>query len=110
VGRDKRTGVDILAAIAAVLAATMAFGVARVFLRQGDAPVIWFFVGLVAAVLLSAYAIVRQAPRRGMALWASGLLLIGLGVLAILSVGLPIMIAGFIALIAAARANPPIDV
>jgi len=47
---------------------------------------------------------VRAAPRRGLALAVSGAAMTVLGLLSILSIGFPILVAGVLAIIAAARA------
>jgi hypothetical protein len=80
--------------------------------QQGGQPAAWFVVGLALAGLLSLYGSVRAAPGRRVALAASAVLLLGLGLLGLLSVGLPIVLAGVLALVAAARgrsamARPP---
>jgi hypothetical protein len=72
---------------------------------QGDAPRAWFLTGIGVAALLSFYGAIRAAPQRGRVLVASGSLLIGLGVLGMLSIGFPILVAGLIALVAARRSH-----
>ena len=67
----------------------------------------WFVAGLAAAAFLSVYGVARAAPRRALALLASGVVMTVLGFLAILSIGLPILGAGVLALVAAARTRDP---
>jgi hypothetical protein len=66
---------------------------------EGDRPAIWFVTGLAVAALLAAYGV-----RWGVtALVVAGVLMLGLGLLGIFSVGLPIIVAGVLALAAAGR-------
>ncbi|MBO3743995.1 hypothetical protein [Actinoplanes flavus] len=96
-------GWDPAAAAAAAIAAVMMVLYLVLIGRQGGEPAWWFVVGLAAAGLLSVYGIVRAAPKRRVALAASAVLLLGLGLLGLLSVGLPIVGAGVLALVAAVR-------
>jgi hypothetical protein len=70
--------------------------------QQGDHLVAWFLGGLAAAALLGLYGVARSAPRRGLALAVSGVVLTVLGILGLASIGLPILGAGVLALVAAA--------
>lgn len=96
-------GWDPAAAAAAAITAVMLVLYLALIRQQGDEPAAWFVVGLAAAGLLSAYGIVRAAPKRRVVLTASAVLLLGFGLLGLLSVGLPIVGAGVLALVAAAR-------
>jgi hypothetical protein len=96
---------DPIAAIAALIAVIMIGVYAAVLSRQDDQPVVWFAAGLLAATLLAAYGAARAAPRRRTALSVSGSMMVALGILGLLSIGLPILGAGLLALIAAARAT-----
>ena len=71
--------------------------------QQGNSPAIWFVAGLAVAALLAGYGALRSARGRRPALIASGVLLLGLGLIAILTIGLPIVLAGLLAVIAAGR-------
>jgi hypothetical protein len=71
---------------------------------QGGAPVAWFVGGLLLAALLAVHAW-RTTRRRTAALVVAGVLLCVLGYLALASIGLPLLAAGVIALLAAARAR-----
>jgi len=73
--------------------------------RDGNSPALWFVAGLGLAALLAAYGALRAAPGRRPALIASGVLLLGLGLVGILTIGLPIILAGLLAVIAATRAG-----
>jgi hypothetical protein len=97
-----RNGWDLLAAIAAVIALVMIGLYLGLIDQQGNQPVAWFLGGLAAAALLASYGAARAAPRRGLALAVSGAVMTVLGILSILSIGLPILGAGVLALVAAA--------
>jgi hypothetical protein len=100
-----RDGWDPLAAIAALIALVMMVLYVGLVRQQGDQVVAWFLGGLAAAAALSIYGAARAASRRGLALAVSGAVLTVLGVLGILSIGLPILVAGVLALVAAARSQ-----
>jgi uncharacterized membrane protein YbaN (DUF454 family) len=70
--------------------------------KQGDRPAAWFLAGLAVAALLAAYGSAGQARGRRPALIVSGVLLLALGLLGILSIGLPVIAAGVLAIVAAA--------
>jgi hypothetical protein len=95
---------DLLAAIAAVIALSMIGLYIGLIRQQGGHVAVWFLAGLAAAALLSIYGVIRAAPRRGLALAVSGVVMVALGLLGILSIGLPILGAGVLALVAAGRA------
>lgn len=95
---------DLLAAIAAMIALIMIGLYIGLISQQGGQVAAWFIAGLAAAALLSIYGVARAAPRRGLALAVSGVLMAVLGFLSILSIGFPILGAGVLALVAAARA------
>ncbi|MCU7726920.1 hypothetical protein ODJ79_24605 [Actinoplanes sp. KI2] len=77
--------------------------------EQGNSPAIWFVAGLAVAALLALYGALPTAPARRPALIAAGVLLLGLGLAAILTIGFPIVLAGLLAIIAAARTRPAAD-
>jgi hypothetical protein len=99
-----RNGWDLLAATAAVIALIMIGLYIGLISQQGGPVAAWFLVGLAGAALLSIYGVARAAPRRGLALAVSGVVMTVLGLLSILSIGFPILGAGVLALVAAARA------
>jgi drug/metabolite transporter (DMT)-like permease len=90
-------------AVAAVIALLMNGVYLSLIHQQGDSPAIWFVAGLTMAGLLALYGALRTARGRRPALIASGVLLLGLGLAAILTIGLSIILAGLLAIIAAAR-------
>jgi len=91
---------------AAIAAAIVACGVAVVYVwlmrQENDQPVAWFLGGLVLSVLLCGYGSAR-VPLRRTALAAAGGIMVVIGWLGIFSIGLPVLIAGIAALLAAAR-------
>ncbi|MET8152551.1 hypothetical protein ACIBSW_16210 [Actinoplanes sp. NPDC049668] len=94
---------DPTAAAAAAITAVMMVLYLALIGRQGGQPAAWFVAGLATATLLSLYGVRRAAPRRRVALAASAVLLLVFGVLGLLSIGLPIVVAGVLAAVAAAR-------
>jgi hypothetical protein len=98
-------GWDVLPAIAAAIGLVM-IGLYIGLINQQDGEIaVWFVVGLAVAALLSAYGAVRTAPLRVWVLAAAGAVMCAFGVLGILSIGLPILVAGVLDLIAVARAG-----
>lgn len=81
-----------------VAATTVAVGYVRLMDAQGDSPLAWFLGGLVLASVLTGYAAVRSAPLRVAAVATAGVVLMSFGVLALFSIGLPLLIAGVIAI------------
>lgn len=100
-------GADVLAVLAAVIAAAMAVAYVAVIDAQGDStPLWWVLVALAGgAVLCVIGAPARASYRLPVLLVAAGLLAV-LGLLAILSIGLPILLAAGLA--ALAGAVPPV--
>ena len=100
-------GVDLLAASAALLAAAMAWAYVRIIDGQGDQPLAWVVGGLLGCAVLATYGAPLAAPGRRTALVVAGVVLLGLGLLAILTIGLPILVAGVLALVSSARPVAP---
>jgi hypothetical protein len=73
--------------------------------QQGDQPALWLLGGMVLCVLFSAYGTVGTAPHRAWALAASATILIVFGVLAVASIGLPMLVAAIFAELAMVRAR-----
>lgn len=71
--------------------------------QQGNSPAIWFVAGLAVAALLAGYGASPATRGRRPALIASGVLLLGLGLVGILTIGFPIVLAGALAIVAAGR-------
>lgn len=96
-----------LALAAAIVAAGMTVYYVVLIRQQGNQPLAWVLGALLASVALAVYGTVWQAPYRRAALLAAGIALTVLGVLAILSIGLPIIASGILALVASSRQRPP---
>lgn len=94
--------VDATAAVAATLGLIMIVVYAWLLAAEGDTPVLWYLVALVVATVLTGYGALLTAPRRRTALITAGVLMVVLGLLGIFSIGAPILIAGVLALAAAA--------
>jgi hypothetical protein len=93
--------------MAAALIATGVLGPYLWLMRQeSDQPVAWFLGGLVVSILLCGYASVRL-PLRRTALITAGTIMVILGMLGILSIGLPVLVAGIVALLSALRRTGP---
>lgn len=90
---------------AGVAAAAGAIAIAYVALMdaQGDSPRVWFLGGLLSAAALAAYASVCSVPRRAEAIAVSGAVMVALGILGMFSIGLPILVAGVVAIAFAAK-------
>jgi hypothetical protein len=99
----RRSGWDPLAAIAAAIALVMIGLYLGLISQQGGDVAAWFPAGLAVAALLCIYGAARSAPRRRLALAVSGVMMVVLGFLSILSIGFPILVAGVVALTGAAR-------
>ena len=99
-----RNGWDPLAAIAGLIALIMIVFYVELIHQQGGRVAAWFLAGLAIAALLSIYGVARAAPGRRPVLAVSGVMMVALGLLGILSIGLPILGAGVVALVAATRA------
>lgn len=83
-----------LALVAATLAGAMAVAYVWVIRLQGNQPIPWFLIALCSGALLAAYGAFRRAPYRRTALVAAAAALMVLGLLGILSIGLPIFASG----------------
>jgi hypothetical protein len=95
----------LCAVVAAVLALLMNGVYVLLIHQQGNSPALWFVAGLAVAALLAGYGALRSARGRRPALIASGVLMLGLGLAGILTIGLPIVLAGLLAIIAATRTD-----
>ena len=93
----------ILAAVAALLAAAVTVAAVLIPRSQGNSPAWWFIALVLSATAALGWCATTPTPRRGVLLGASGLLQV-LGVLAVFSVGLPLILAAAIGLLAALRA------
>lgn len=98
-----RRRVDLLAAAAALLALAMLVVYGAIMGQQGDRPLLWVDLTLCLAAVAAGYGAVVTAPLRRTVLLAAGLVLSGLGLLAILTIGLPILVGAGLCFLAAAR-------
>lgn len=98
-----RARIDLWAAGAALVAIAMISLYAVVIIDQSGEPAIWFVSLMAVAIACAAYGSARTLPMRRWVLLACAVILTGLGMLAILSIGLPILVAGGLAWIAFAR-------
>ena len=98
-----RVRLDAFAVVASVLATVMVIVYSTVTREQGGEPAAWAVAALVGGAAAAAYGAVRTVPYRRSALVLAGLVLFAMGVLAILSIGLPILLAGVLSLAAAVR-------
>ncbi len=98
-----RTRVDLFAVGAALLAVVMLVAYLSILRQQEGEPALWAIAALVLGAVGAGYGSVRSAPHRRAALVATGLVLLALGGLAILTIGLPILVAGGLCLVAAVR-------
>lgn len=94
---------DHVAVMATALALVMAIAYLWIMSQETDQPVAWFLVALILGAVAAGYGTNPGAPHRGAALLLAGLVLAATGVLAILSIGFPILVAGTLCLFAAAR-------
>ena len=93
-----------LALIAATLATGMAVYYVWLIRRQSDQPLPWVLALLLTGALLAVYGSIRQVPYRRAGLSAAGAELTAIGLLALPSIGLPIIASGFLALASILRA------
>ena len=99
-----RTRVDLFAVGAALLAVVMLVVYLAILRQQDGEPALWAIAALVLGAVGAGYGSVKNAQHRRAALVAAGLVLLALGGLAILTIGLPILMAGGLCLVAAVRA------
>lgn len=93
-------------ALAAVVLLLVTLGVYVGVMRiESDRPVPWFVGALLLGAVASGYGTSTAAPHRASALVPAGSVLLVVGALAILSVGFPIVVAGGLCLLAAARSR-----
>lgn len=100
-----RNGWDLVAAIPAGIALVMIGIYIGLIVQQGGQVAAWFVTGLAAAAILSLYGVARTVPWRRWALAVSGVAMTTLGFVSLPSIGLPILCAGVLALVAAVRSS-----
>ena len=93
-----RGAIEPFALTAAMVAAGMAVFYVWLIRQQGNQPLPWVLIVLLVGGLLASYGAFWRAPYRRGALVPAVIALTVLGVLGILSIGLPILAAGILAL------------
>ena len=99
--------VDPFALAAAAMAAGCTGLYVSIVLGQGSAPASWVVIGLIMAAVLAVYGAVRVVPLRRPALITSTVVLAALGLAAILTIGMVILVGAVLALVASLRAGTP---
>lgn len=102
--RTERSWDPVAGTIPLITAAT---AVIYVWLLQGQGP-LWFLGWLSVATLLAAYSTFRAAPARGLVLILATAILALLGVVSLFSVGLLVLAAAILGLVATARCWIPV--
>jgi peptidoglycan/LPS O-acetylase OafA/YrhL len=101
---SRTTRRDVGAIVAGVIVLSVAGGYLLVMREEGDTPAAWFLVPLLVCGLLAIAAGWSSAWRgRPLALRAASAVLMLFGVLAILSIGAPLLVAAALLAFAAAR-------
>lgn len=97
---------DVLAVLAAFLTVMVLVLYLILIIDQGGGPAWWFLVALIFSAAVISVASLRSSPwRRAMLFSATGVLLV-VGTLGILTVGMPLLVAAGMCLVAAFRAEP----
>jgi hypothetical protein len=102
-----RARIEPLALAAAAVALAMAICYVWLIREQGNQPLPWVLALLLAGALLAAYGATGELPYRRAALLAAAVVLTPLGLLALLSIGWPIIASGLLAVAALLRAPRP---
>ena len=94
--------IDLLAAVAALLTAAMLVAYLVIMASQDNSPALWVVVVLAVTALLAAYGATRRRGHRAL-LVVDGVLLGVLGLLAILTIGFPLLLASALCFAAVLR-------
>jgi hypothetical protein len=97
-------GLDLAALLAALISVVMAVVYVQIMLGEDDEPLAWVLIVLGTSAALTAYGTRLNASHRRVGLIVAAVELLILGLLAILTIGLPLLIAGVLALWASTRA------
>ena len=100
-----RPRLDLIAVAAAVLALVMMVVYLSIMRQGSDGPAAWFVSGFILGAAAAGYGAITAAPHRGAALVLAGVVLAAMGVLAILSIGFPILVASVLCVFSAARST-----
>lgn len=98
-----RRNLDLSAVAAVTLSLAMLLVYLWIMSMESEPPAYWFVAALIVGTVGAGYGAPADSPNRLAALLAAGGVLMAAGLLAILSIGLPILVAGVLCLIAAAR-------
>lgn len=98
-----RARIDLFAVTGSALALAMLGVYVALMRQQHDQPAAWVLAAFVVGASAAAYGAFAMVPYRRSSLLVAGLVLAMLGMLAILTIGLPILAAGVLCLVAAAR-------
>jgi hypothetical protein len=96
--------VDLWAVAGALVAVVMTGVYVSIVRQQGEDPAAWFLAAVGLGALAAGYGAAVPAPHRRTALAVAVTLLVACGLLAILTIGLPILLAGALVLVAFVRA------
>lgn len=94
---------DPLAVVAVAIVLVVVVVYLGIMREQGDTPVPWFLAALLLGAGAAGYGADRARPHRGAALVLAAGVLAAVGVLAILSIGFPVLAAGAVCLLAAVK-------
>jgi len=97
---------DVLAFVAVSLAVVMLGVYVGLMHEQDDQPLVWFEAALVMGAVLAAYGVYRPAPHRRVALFTAAAILGACGLLGLLTIGAPILLAGVLCLLAGLLERP----
>lgn len=98
-----RGTIEPLALTAAIVAAVVAVFYVWLTRQQGNQPLAWVLIVLIACAALAAYGAFWRVPHRRTALVPAVIALTLLGVLGIFSIGLPVLAASVLATISLLR-------
>lgn len=105
-----RHHVDLALLLAAWLIITgVAVAYVAIMRAEQDRPELWFIAALTMSITLGIGGAVSGGSRRRTLLSVSGIVLLMLGALSILSVGAPLLLAGALTLAAAVRPEASLD-
>jgi len=96
---------DFLAIAGTAICVVMAITYLVVVDAQDSTPAYWFLVLLIGTACAGLYAARRDSPRRRAALLAAAVVAFGLGLVSLLSIGPPIIVAALCLLVASVRAD-----
>jgi hypothetical protein len=102
----ERSPWSLAAGAASLLALVMLVAYLALIQQQDGEPAVWAVAALLVGAATAGYGALGSVPYRRASLLVGGVVLGALGMLAILSIGLPIVAAGVLCFVAAARPTP----